>query len=347
MKARWFWCVAIAQVALLVFMAGEREWVLHTGRTVVVHAEPVDPTDPMRGAYVRLAHRLSEVPKALCSDDLAGWFAERDDVWRYRESLRDRVVYAGLRIDDRGAAQLVSLSASRPESGLFVRGRVDLVEADFIRVRYGIEALFMEKRRAQQLEESMAKDKAGVPLELEVAVSPRGIAVVRGHQWAPLGLTFSWVRPPSEEKSSRRPQPTGALVRFKNHSDRPLAIVDRPGGRSLRLMSERRWGFDNDHWVGERTPVPPASPDDVVVLQPGQVREIAVDLTAPEWWVLHKENSNSEAVPTSLSKVDDFTNIWFRFEYVPPTKAEAAGLPHAELIRHGDLRSPRLSTYTD
>ena len=63
MKARWFWCVAIAQVALLVFMAGEREWVLHTGRTVVVHAEPVDPTDPMRGAYVRLAHRLSEVPR--------------------------------------------------------------------------------------------------------------------------------------------------------------------------------------------------------------------------------------------------------------------------------------------
>ena len=103
MKARWFWCVAIAQVALLVFMAGEREWVLHTGRTVVVHAEPVDPTDPMRGAYVRLAHRLSEVPKALCSDDLAGWFAERDDVWRYRESLRDRVVYASLRIDDSGA----------------------------------------------------------------------------------------------------------------------------------------------------------------------------------------------------------------------------------------------------
>jgi len=52
-------------------------------------------------------------------------------------------------------------------------------------------------------------------------------------------------------------------------------------------------------------------------------------------------------VPTSLSKVYDFTNIWFRFEYVPPTKAEAAGLPHAELIRHGDLRSPRLSSYTD
>lgn len=347
MKARWFWCVAIAQVALLVFMAGEREWVLRTGRTIVIRAEPVDPIDPMRGAYVRLAHELTEVPKARCQGEVQSWFAERDDVWRYRQSLRDRVVYAQVRTDDGGAAQLVSLSTTRPQSGMFIRGRVDLVEADSLRVRYGVEALFMEKTRAQQLEKSMADEMSGVPLELEVAVSPGGLAVVRGHKWAPLGITATWVRPPREEKSSRTPAPTGVRVRLKNHGSRPLAIVNRPGGRSFRLMGERRWGFDNDRWVGESALLPAATPGDVEVLQPGQVREIVVDLIAPEWWVLHKENEKSEPVATSLSKIDDPINIDYRIEYVAPAASESAALPHAELIWHGTLRARRISSLTD
>ena len=59
--------VAIAlQVVVLFFMAGEREWVVRTGRTVFLRTAPVDPRDVMRGDYVRLNYEMSRVPHVQC-----------------------------------------------------------------------------------------------------------------------------------------------------------------------------------------------------------------------------------------------------------------------------------------
>ena len=350
MKARWIIVVAVAQVALLMFMAGEREWVLRTGRPIIIAAAPVDPNDPMRGAYVRLTHELSRVPKAQCRDGLVAWFGARNTDWNYRKTLRDQVVYASIRLDENQAAELVALSDRRPESGLFLRGRVESVNNEDLRVRYGVEALFMGKEQAQALEKEMLGAKAGVPLELEVAVSPGGLAVVRSRHWGPLGLTVTFVRPPRTEQSGERSwqprPPTAVILQLKNHSAQPLAIVNRAGGRSFRMVSEMRWGFDNDHWVLESAPVPPAAPGDVEVLPPGQTREVSLDLTAPDWQVWHRKTEKSNPERTALTQLTDSSNAWYRFEYVPPTVADSSALPHAETMRHGVLRS-RLVSLSD
>ena len=52
---RWFpVVVVVAQVGVLGFMAGEREWVAKTGTEISLRTAPIDPRDAMRGDYVRL-----------------------------------------------------------------------------------------------------------------------------------------------------------------------------------------------------------------------------------------------------------------------------------------------------
>src|SRR5882672_4708697 len=65
MKARiLIGCVAL-QFLILAVMAGQREWVRHTGRAVYFRTAPVDPRDVMRGDYVRLSYDISRVPREL------------------------------------------------------------------------------------------------------------------------------------------------------------------------------------------------------------------------------------------------------------------------------------------
>jgi len=345
MRTRWIIAVAAAQVALLLFMAGEREWVLHTGRTVILRTVPLDPDDPMRGAYVRLTHELNRVPKAQCHDGLVSWFAPHESTWRFQRSLRDQRVYATLRLNETNVAELVFLSNQKPASGLFLRGRVESVDDDSVQVRYGVEALFMAKQNAQKLDTERFGSKAGVPLDLDVRVDPRGLAVTRAHHWESLGLTVAIDRPAPtttpQNQLARPPRaPTGATLTLKNHGTTPIAIVNRPGGRSFRLISETRWGFANDLWAHETEPLPEPTPADVIILQPGENQKVSIDFSAAAWTVLHRINEENPVKPVLLAQLDPSGNTTlFRFEYVPPSPIERAKLPHADLISTTPLKS--------
>lgn len=331
-----------AQVLLLGFMAGEREAVLHTGRVVTLRTAPIDPRDPMRGDYVRLSYDFTEVPKALCRDGVATWFGEENTDWRYRRSFRDARVYAVLRETPDGVIELTGLTDRRPSGGLFLRGRVDNVDNDAVRVRYGVEAIFMEQGKAKALEDAQRGENAGVPLAVEVAVRGDGLTVIRGWEWEPLGIRLA-LEPRREDLPRNATEAERRLravtVELFNRGDAPLAIVDRAGGASLRLLTETRWGWENGAWVHADRTRPAPKPDEVVLLAPGESRKIRVDLTAPEWDVWHREREKDAPERKSLSQLNGASNLWFRFEYVPPTGAESAGLPHTKLIRHVPLRS--------
>jgi len=49
MKTKLILSVATLQVLVLAYLAAEREWVLHTGRTFYLRTAPIDPHDVMRG----------------------------------------------------------------------------------------------------------------------------------------------------------------------------------------------------------------------------------------------------------------------------------------------------------
>ena len=152
MKLKAVLLVAALQVLVLAFMAGQREWILRAGAPLVLRTAPVDPNDPMRGAYVRLTYEISFVPAALCRGEVAKWLTTPD--YSGQLAVRDRVVYAAMKTNPHGLAELTALSDTPPAAGPYLRGRVESANPNGVNVRYGIEALFMHKYAARLMEET-------------------------------------------------------------------------------------------------------------------------------------------------------------------------------------------------
>lgn len=186
------------QLAVLAYMAGEREWVLRTGRIIVLRTAPVDPRDAMRGDYVRLRYAMSSVPRSMCEGTLAGTNAAD-------RLPPDTRVYARLRETEDGIAEFVALTDVPPTEGLFVRGRTERHwGGSRIPVRYGLEAYFMEQGRALELEQRRVRDGIQFPLEMVVAVNARGLAVLKSHRWGGAGRWLGNGAVPGSTRPSRQ-----------------------------------------------------------------------------------------------------------------------------------------------
>lgn len=345
MKARLALLVAALQVLVLAFMAGQREWILRAGTPLMLRTAPVDPNDPMRGAFVRLDYEISFAPVALCRGEVAAWTRITD--YREQRRLRDRVVYAALKVNPHGIAELDSLSDTPPARGPSIRGRVQSTDAGGVRVRYGIEAHFMNKEAAQRTER-LGLERAGAPMNVTVAVGSSGIAVLKDTSWEPLGITFAIDRPPLREPAPpgqpnqpwQQPVLTGLTVSLHNYSDKDVAIVNLPNARSFNLVPNDR--FQNVHyrWAG-RDAIRVAGPtaDDILVLKPGAKHAVHIDLTQPEWWIVDTNKPDAAPIPFQKVPPGDAWSTSFRLEYMPPTADAVRGLPNAGLIRHAPLRS--------
>jgi uncharacterized membrane-anchored protein len=341
MKARLAIAVAALQVCVLAFMAGQREWIARFGEQLTLRTAPIDPNDPMRGAYVRLNYEINSVPAALCKDGPAEWTKVND--YTQIRRLRDRVVYALLKVDEYGIAGLVSLSDVRPAEGTFLRGRVVSVSPHNVQVRYGIEALFMEKAKAVAVEHAAAYEKAGAPMNVHVATSSSGISVLTDFEWEPLGITLEFdPLPPRETEPGQtfvQPSLTGLTVNLHNYGDTDVAVVDLPGGHSFRLLPNDRWGTSHYAWAGKGKvfKLPAPRPDAIIVLKPDATHKIHIDLTNERWWVV--DTNKPDLPPFPMQQVQDGWSASFRIEYAPPGADALADLPNAELVRHASLRS--------
>jgi uncharacterized membrane-anchored protein len=337
----------VLQVLALVYMAGEREWIIRHGRTVLLRTAPIDPNDPMRGDYVRLDYDISRVPRHLLAGGLPAAFA---GPWDYRQQS-ERRVYAPLRVSEDGVADLIALTDVRPAEGIFIRGHAQNAYGPHVHARYGIEAFFMQQGTAKKLEDARARDRPGVPLNIEVAIGSSGIAVIKGYHWEPLGITVAFERAPRPARAGESDAPgsnarqqfiSGLTVELKNYGPAEVAIVDLPNASSFRLVPNERWQEARYRWVGESTPPqqPGTTPTaaHIVVLKPGQIHTTKIDLTQPRWFVTHA-GPGTDPKPIALRDVTDPWSASFRVEYAPPTKAATAHLPHADLIRHGRIRS--------
>jgi uncharacterized membrane-anchored protein len=345
MKVKLAVAVAALQVLVLAFMAGQREWIARTGTPLVLRTAPIDPNDPMRGAYVRLDYEISVVPAALCRGEVAKWTQNTSDYHEMRK-LRDHVVYATLQKDNHGIAEITGLSEAPPDNNgaPFIKGRVVSVDQNGVRVRYGIEALFMSKDAAVRTENMALREKVGAPMNVRVAVGSNGTAVLRDFEWEPLGITIALDRPPRRENNDPQrwqPQPTtGMTVTLHNYSDKEVAIVSQPEGRWFRMVPNTRMSGNNYAPIsgpsaGQANP----AATDIIVLKPGAKHEVHLDLTQPRWWVTDTRKPGSDPLPLQKIPQQDAWSSSFRLEYTPPSAESVRGLPHADLLRHTPLRS--------
>lgn len=333
--------VAALQLAALGYMAAEREWVLANGRVIWLRTVPVDPRDVMRGDYVRLEYDASRVPATRCGGALANR--------KQRAKLPlDTTVYATLRENEEGLAVVTSLSDQRPSEGLFLRGWLDGIygdtsEADAC-VRYGIETYFVQQGEGQKLERF--RDRRGIQtrLEMEVAVSPGGMAILTGYRRSKLGIsTIVNTDEPSAANRWRSGPPQSVKIQLWNATTNDLAIVDLPGARSLVLVPSQDRAENPWRWVKANEPQPRPAAADVIVLKPDQSHTFHVDFKDSAWSVINTRETN--AVPHSISQALPRGLVRFRLEYRPPDRATCTGLPNANLIWHGRLSSRAITAY--
>ncbi len=317
----------VLQVLVLLFMAGKREYIAATGTMVHLRTAPIDPRDLFRGDYVRLRYEVSIVPLARTSAAVAE---------QIKKHASGDTVYASLATGEGGVAEVTGLSTIRPESGLFLKGRLaqpwqfGIALPNAAAVEYGIEAYYVQQGKGIEIEKQQGtRATIQTPLEMEVAVGGDGTAVIRGYQWSPIGIGLEVIESPRQNDPTGRKSARLRLT-FKNTSQKPMAIVNLPGLCSLSLepvSPGQNTKVPDRPQCGGFTPVD----TDILVLQPEEVRYYDIDLAEPQWQVLR----NNALVETGTLE----WNERFRIVYKPPSTEASASLKDAALIWHGRLPS--------
>ncbi len=116
-----FVVTCVAQLAYPASMIVGHERILRAGTPVRIRCQTVDPSDILRGRYVRLRLETFTVPVEKPED--------------YHASS---TVYALLETDAEGFARLGGICSRAPETGLYVRARVREVNAETKEVTVGL-----------------------------------------------------------------------------------------------------------------------------------------------------------------------------------------------------------------
>lgn len=248
----------------------------------------------------------------------------------------------------------------KPDDGsIFIKGRIQrwsgLVDKKrFIRVKYGIEKLFVQQGRGLEIEKRAGRgNEIHIPLEITAALNNNGAAVVKGFEWCPLGIGIEIVAQPtidnstivfptivSDDKTSQTEQRRSVKVKLtlKNCSENDIGIVDLPDYASFSVEASERsskiWEFCHAAKMPEQI-----TDEDVKILKPGEGMEFFFDFSEPRWFV------NVNGIPQEIG-IATSSNHWgtmLRIRYCPPPAEKCSKLKDSNLIWHGELLSRNFS----
>ena len=281
----WVLLVVSAQLLALLAMAGQREYIRATGDIVYFRTAPRDPRDPLRGDYVRLNFNINQIKRSQFSGT---------DLSTYEKNplKKDQEIYVSLTKDGNGVAKLVSAELHPPQSGLYIKGRVNYPwffrNRNAVNVRYGIEQYFVEQGSGKALEEKMGFwGEIQVPLEVEVALGKDGTAVTRGYRWSDLGIKTEILAMPQRNRDGTDNGVTSPKIKLtiKNVSTQPLVIVDNEFHCGFALESEEWTDLEYPPATNACDNYRPGATD-IIQLQPEQEQAFEFDLSQPRWYKL-------------------------------------------------------------
>jgi uncharacterized membrane-anchored protein len=334
----------LLQLFALLYMAGVREMIIHTGKSVFLKTAPLDPRDPFRGDYVSLKYEISEIPLKKFKGVLP--------------SDRSARYYTVLKKGDENLFELDYCSTIRPECDtVFIKGRnenrwFNPATQKYLLLKYGIEKYFVQQKKGLDIEKRAGRgNDVHVPLEVEVALGSDGTAVTKGYRWSSLGIGLeitersqlrrnNWnagdeQAVPENKDVKVRKSPKVKLT-LQNVSDKPLAIVNLPDSGSFNIVSA---SMDKE-WVFSKTLNTPPKPgnEDVIVLKPNEKISFDFDFAEPRWFV------NGKNGPGEIGVVCNEWSDMFRIIYTPPPREECGALEKKDLIWHGKLMSRRFNS---
>jgi uncharacterized membrane-anchored protein len=317
----------LMQILVLIYMAGEREYILRYGKIIYLRTAPIDPRDLFRGDYVRLNYEISSIAAGSLPLDDTG------------KMLKGEKVYVRLQERSNGLYEFEGISKSKPRTGVYLEGRspfdyhLNRRFGHTLMLKYGIEAYFVQQGRGRKIEKRLgSRNQVQIPLEMQIAVGRNGKAVIKGHRWSPLGIGLQVLRtPPANPQIEAGPASAKVALTLANASDAPLALIALPDSCSFALETAQS---AQKKWVPVENPCESYQPDgsDVIVLQPGEEEIFEFDLSDKRWFV-QAENTP----PVEIGTLD-----WserFRLIYRPPDEAACRHLEDRALIWHGYLPS--------
>ena len=327
----WAWLAIALQLGALVWIAGEREWIRRYSPTVYLRTAPVDPRDPFRGDFVRLEY------------DIGALSAAQLQVLQPVMQLPRAVVYAPLRIDERGVAELVGVGTGRPAEGLFIRGRVGTaVNRDWQQrsdVLYGIEKYFVPQGAGLVIEEQRGmRNDWQTPMEVEVALSAGGTPVIKGYRWSPLSIRLEIVEPGvaplrDDVEPPRRRSPK-LRISLRNQGDTAWTLLKDEAHCVWQLLDNSAPGWqpaplarDCSGWEQHAQPL---------ALAPGSSESWEFDLAESQWW-LERDGGRVE--------IGDPDHGWklYRFVYMPPPTQDLPQPVDAAPIWRSALRTAQFN----
>lgn len=138
MKLKWLIAVLGLQTAWILGTVITQENILSGGKTVLLETQPVDPRDPLRGDFVRLSYKISNVPREKFSPAVSGELkagttlyvalapAGTNGFWEVTRASLDRFSPAGNEVLVRGKSRWMWQSQSGP-----------------VQIEYGLEHYFV------------------------------------------------------------------------------------------------------------------------------------------------------------------------------------------------------------
>lgn len=118
------------------------EAVFFFGKEVLLKTTPVDPRELLRGNYVNLKFDITEI---------------KDTQELVRGNYYNRPIYVILNTDRRNIAHIKGLSLDKPKSEFYIKGKIVFKRKDMLKINYGIESYFTERKKAHEFERSLSK----------------------------------------------------------------------------------------------------------------------------------------------------------------------------------------------
>ena len=152
-------------LAALLFQPAAYFAVLALGHRVLLETRPVDPRDFLRGDYVILDYKISDVPEEL----LPGEVFQEDDKYDAKYP-----VYVTLGLDSGGVASVSGISPRRPSDGIYLKGRLGRSWADRYSIDYGLGAYYVPEGTGLELESAIRGEDETVLADVRVLLG-RGV----------------------------------------------------------------------------------------------------------------------------------------------------------------------------
>ena len=294
--------VVALQVGLLGYMVYERESTLRYGEVVYLRTMPVDPRDPFRGDYVVLNYEINRLPLELVDKSV-----------RDKKGKGGTKVYATLRTDARGVAQVTGVHSDPPSSGLFIRGRLP-PRNDWrwntgqhqIAIEYGVEKLFVPQGKGLEIEQQRGtRNDWQTAMEVAVTVNRAGTAVIRDYRWSDLAVKLEDLTGrPTDPVAARENNPSPLLrVSIRNASDQPIAIVNDDDDCAFTLEAADGHVFSS---VFTGCEARMGAVSDITVLQPNEEYSRELNFAQPRWHI------RTDTFSGEIGKLDG----WQRFRLV-------------------------------